>query len=598
MPRVPAAEGFGVLPGIRSGGARPVLSVEQAAMPGRQMQERGAQMMQVGQQIGEYAQQQQERINRARVQDAYVQAQNFGREIELEQRKLTGQAAVNSTKEFGERYSKRISELAQDLSPIAQEAFRAKADALYGGFLDRGTKWEADQLDVYETSVLDSTIVSSAQNMQVYMNDPKVFGESRQTAKDAFRMKADKAGLSGAASEQFVQSEMGKTHALLIDNMLNGGDPRGAAAYFAQVREDFLPTDAAAMQIKIDKGLMPAEASAMVDALLAEMPLPEGINIPRADMDNWLRSKISDPVQLKAARDELAFRVATHEEQHLNRQAEAYDTALGIAATRGMAAARSSAAFQALDTKSQLAIQDNVESRLETQRARTAAAESRERAKRGEAQDEAYYDIVHTETGLKNLAAMTPGQLASLRPKVGEANYSRLLKLHGDLNAGPARVYEATIDNNTFAAMAVRYGYDPLSKNPDDKRAIVQLRATVQAAIAAEQDRAGVKLTPAEKQKVVENVFAGNVENVSVPSYVPVRGELFGRISQVSTVNLTPDQAARVDVTQIPYDERLEIVSTLGEKFNATQDPRFDPENPDNIRALYLAARGIKVAND
>lgn len=597
MPRVPAAEGFGVLPGIRSGGARPVLSVEQAAMPGRQMQERGAQMMQVGQQIGEYAQQQQERINRARVQDAYVQAQNFGRELELEQRKITGQAAVGSTEAFGERYNKRILELAQDLSPIAQEAFRAKADALYGGFLDRGTKYEADQFDVYENSVIDSTIVSSAQNMQVYLNDPKVFSESRQAAKDAFRMKADKAGLAGAASEQFVQSEMGKTHAVIIDNMLDGGDPRGAAAYFAQVSEDFLPIDAAAMQTKIDKGLKPAEASDIVDALLAEMPL-DGLNIPMADADNWLRSKTDDPVVLKAAQDDFKDRVAAHREQYRNEQADAYQASLGVGQTRGIAAMRGTATFQSLTPQDQLALEDYFISRQAAAEGRAAAAESRKASKRSETQDETFYDIVYTESGLKMLESMTPASVRMLRGSVGERNFGALLETYNSLKAGPARVYEATIDNNTFDAMAVRYGYDPLSKKPDDKRAIVQLRATVQAAIAAEQDRAGVKLTPAEKQKVVENVFAGNVENVSVPSYVPVRGELFGNISQVSTVNLTPDQAARVDVTQIPYAERLQIVATLGTEFNRTQDPRFDPENPDNIRAMYLAARGIEVAND
>ena len=593
MPRVPTAEGFGVLPGIRSGGARPVLSVEQAAQPGRQMQARGEQMVQIGGLVGDYAQQQQERVNRARVQDAYVQAQNFGREIELEQRKITGQAAVGSTEAFGERYNKRISELAQDLSPVAQEAFRAKADALYGGFLDRGTKYEADQFDVYETSVIDATLMTSVQNMQVYKDVPDVFAENRQAAKDAARMKASRAGLADAAADQFVQSEMGKMHSVIIDNMLDGGDPMGAKAYFAQVSEDFLPTDAEAVDIKVNKGAAAAEAIVTVDTLLAEMPLT-GTNIPRADMDKRLREAISDPVQLKAARDELAFRVATHEEQYNNGQAEAFDTALNIATTRGMAAARSTAAFQALDTKDQLAIQDNVESRLETQRARGAAAESRETSKRNETRDETFYDIVYTESGLKLLKSMTPASVRMLRGSVGDKNYPALLKTYEDLKAGPERIYEATIDNNTFDAMAVRYGYDPLSKKPDDKMAIVQLRATVQTAIAAEQDRLGTKLSPIEKQKVVESVFASG----AAPARVPVKGGFFGGVSTVSTQDLTPAQVARVSVDDIPYDERLQIVSALGKKFNATQDPRFDPANPDNVRAMYLAMRGVGVAND
>ena len=594
MPRVPTADGFNVLPGIRSGGARPVLSVEQAAQPGRQMQARGEQMVQIGGLVGDYAQQQQERVNRARVQDAYVQAQNFGREIELEQRKLTGQAAVGSTEAFGERYNKRMSELAQDLSPVAQEAFRAKADALYGGFLDRGTKYEADQFDVYETSVIDATLMTSMQNMQAFINVPEEFARNRQAAKDAARMKASRAGLSDAAADQFVQSQMGKMHSVIIDNMLDGGDPMGAKAYFAQVSEDFLPTDAEAVDIKVNKGAAAAEAIVTVDTLLAEMPLT-GTNIPRADMDKRLREAISDPVQLKAARDELAFRVATHEEQYNNGQAEAFDTALNIATTRGMAAARGTAAFQALDTKSQLAIQDSVESRLETRRARADAAESRETDKRNETRNETFYDIVYTESGLKMLKSMTPASVRMLRGSVGERNFGALLETYESLKAGPERIYEATIDNNTFDAMAVRYGYDPLSKEPEEKLAVVQLRATVQTAIAAEQDRLGTKLSPIEKQKVVESVFAAG----AAPARVPVTSGLFGdRISMTPTDQLTAEQAAGIKVENIPYAERLQIVSALGKKFNATQDPRFDPANPDNVRAMYLAMRGVGVDND
>jgi hypothetical protein len=594
MPRVPTAEGFGVLPGIRSGGARPVLSVEQAAQPGRQMEARGEQMVQIGGLVGDYAQQQQERVNRARVQDAYVQAQNFGREIELEQRKLTGQSAVGSTEAFSERYNKRISELAQDLSPIAQEAFRAKADALYGGFLDRGTKYEADQFEVYEGSVIDATLMASMQDMQVYKDVPDVFDKNRQDAKDAARMKASRAGLSDAAADQFVQAQMGKMHLVIIDNMLDGGDPMGAKAYFAQVSEDFLPTDAEAASTKVNKGAAAAEAIVTVDTLLAEMPLT-GTNIPRADMDKWLRETISDPVQLKAARDELAFRVATHEEQYNNGQAEAFDTALNIATTRGMAAARGTAAFQALDTKSQLAIQDTVETRQETRRARADAAESRETSKRNETRNETFYDIVYTESGLKMLESMTPASVRMLRSSVGERNFGALLETYNKLKEGPERVYEATIDNNTFDAMAIRYGYDPLSKNADDKLAIVQLRATVQTAIAAEQDRIGNKLTPIEKQKVVESVFATG----AAPARVPVTSGLFGdRVSMTPIDQLTAEQAASIKVENIPYAERLQIVSALGKKFNATQDPRFDPANPDNVRAMYLAMRGVGVAND
>lgn len=594
MPRVPTAEGFGVLPGIRSGGARPVLSVEQAAQPGRQMQARGEQMVQIGGLVGDYAQQQQERVNRARVQDAYVQAQNFGREIELEQRKTLGGAAVGTTEAFGERYIKRIEELAQDLSPIAQEAFRAKADALYGGFLDRGTKWEADQFEVYNKSIVNATLMTSMQNMQAYKDDPKEFERNRNDAKDAARMVATMEGRSDAEADQDVKAQMGKIHTAIIKNMLDGGDPRGAAAYFAQVSEDFLPTDANAMKNTIDGGLAPAEASDKVTELLKVYPL-DGTNIPAADMDNWLRSNISDPVVLKAAQEDLRVRKAAHNEQYKNEQADAYQTALDFGKTQGINMMRRTAAFQSLLPQDQLAIEDYFTNRLAAAEGRAAAAESRKASKRSETQDATFYDIVYTESGLKMLESMTLGTVQMLRGSVGERNYGALLETYESLKAGPDRVYAVSLDNTTFNNAAFKYNYDPLSQDPEEKRAVVELRATVQTAIAAKQNSIGRPLDLEEKQKVIDNVFATGVATARVPVISGFWGD---QVSMVPTDQLTPEQAASIRIESIPYAERLRIVKELGDEFNKTNDPRTDPSNPNNVRAMYLADRGFGVAND
>jgi hypothetical protein len=595
MPRVPTAEGFGVLPGIRSGGARPVLSVEQAAQPGRQMEARGEQMVQIGGLVGDYAQQQQERVNRLRVQDAYVQAQNFGREIELEQRKLTGQSAVGSTEAFGERYNKRMSELAQDLSPIAQEAFRAKTDALYGGFLDRGTKYEADQLEVYDTSVTNATLMTAMQNMQAFINDPVEFERNRNDAKDTTRMIAIKKGLSGAEADQEVQAQMGKIHSAIIKNMLDGGDPRGANAYFAQVSEDFLPLDAKSIRNEIDGGLAPAEASDLVDTLLAEMPLPKGLNIPASDMDNWLRGKTSDPVVLKAAQEDLRGRVTAHKEQYNNGQADAYQKSVNIGETQGINMMRRTAAFQSLTPQDQLAIQDYFTNRQAVAEGRQAAAESRETAKRNEARDAAFYDIVYTEGGLKMLEIMSPASVRVLRGTVGDRNFGALVETYESLKEGPDRVYAVSLDNTTFNNAAFKYNYDPLSTDPEEKRAIVELRATVQTAIAAKQNSIGRPLDLEEKQKVIDNVFATGVATARVPVISGFWGD---QVSMVPTDQLTPEQAANIKIESIPYAERLRIVKELGDDYNRTRDPRSDPENPNNVRAMYLAERGFGVAND
>jgi hypothetical protein len=440
--------------------------------------------------------------------------------------------------------------------------------------------------------------------MQAFINDPVEFDRNRNEAKEAARMVATNEGLSAAEAEQAVQAQMGKIHSAIIKNMLDGGDPRGANAYFAQVSEDFLPTDAESMRNQIDGGLAPAEASDLVDTLLAEMPLV-GLNIPASDMDNWLRGKTSDPVVLKAAQEDLRGRVTAHKEQYNNGQADAYQKSVDIGATRGIAAMRGTAAFQSLTPQDQLAIQDYFTNRQAVAEGRQAAAESRETAKRNEARDVAFYDIVYTEGGLKMLEIMSPASVRVLRGTVGDRNFGALVETYESLKEGPARVYEAMIDNNTFNAMAITYGYNPLSTKADDKLAIVQLRDTVQTAIAAEQDRAGVKLTPAEKKKVVENVFAGNVENARAVARVPVTSGLWGdRISMVPSDQLTPEQVASIKVENIDPTERRQIVQTLGDEYNRmieagkTPDPRLDPANPNNVIAMYLARRNVGVADE
>jgi hypothetical protein len=256
---------------------------------------------------------------------------------------------------------------------------------------------------------------------------------------------------------------------------------------------------------------------------------------------------------------------------------------------------RRTAAFQSLTPQDQLAIQDYFTNRQAVAEGRQAAAESRETAKRNEARDAAFYDIVYTEGGLKMLEIMSPASVRVLRGTVGDRNFGALVETYESLKEGPDRVYAVSLDNTTFNNAAFKYNYDPLSKDPEEKRAIVELRSTVQTAIAAKQNSIGRPLDLEEKQKVIDNVFATGVATARVPVISGFWGD---QVSMVPTDQLTPEQAANIKIESIPYAERLRIVKELGDDYNRTRDPRSDPENPNNVRAMYLAERGFGVAND
>lgn len=258
MPRVPTAEGFGVLPTIRSGGARPVLSVEQAAQPGRQMEARGAQMIQIGGQIGEYVQQQQERINRARVQDATRQAERAALEYRQQMEQLKGAQAAEGIEgmPLGAYYSRelerRTAEIEQGLgSPAAREAFRAQSLALQSRFSERAMLYEAQQAEVFLTQNQDAEIGHQVNMLSANAGGPEE-NLSREQLRAAYAAKFQSAGYVGDALEQEVRREMAKSHAIIIEQYLNDDQYSAAKEYFERYKDtDFSTIDAK----KIEDGM-------------------------------------------------------------------------------------------------------------------------------------------------------------------------------------------------------------------------------------------------------------------------------------------------------------------------------------------------------
>lgn len=258
MPRVPTAEGFGVLPGIRSGGARPVLSVEQAAQPGRQMEARGEQMVQIGGLVGDYAQQQQERINTARVQDATMQAERLALEYRQQMEQLKGAQAAEGINgmPIGTFFSKELerstAEIGQSLgSPAAREAFRVQALALQSRFGERAMLYEAEQAEVFVSQTQD-TLITHNLNFLAGSAGGLEEGMYRDRLSEAYAEKFRRAGLTGERLKQEVQKEMAKSHAIIIDQYLNDDQYTAAKEYFERYKDtDFSTIDAK----KIEDGM-------------------------------------------------------------------------------------------------------------------------------------------------------------------------------------------------------------------------------------------------------------------------------------------------------------------------------------------------------
>lgn len=306
MPRVPTAEGFGVLPGIRSGGARPVLSVEQAAQPGRQMQARGEQMVQIGGLVGDYAQQQQERVNRARVQDATMQAERLALEYRQQMEQLKGAQAAEGINgmPLGVFYSKELergtAEIEQGLgSPAAREAFRVQALALQSRFGERAMLYEAEQAEIFIGQTQDTLITHNLNFLAGSAGGPEE-GMYRDRLSEAYAEKFRQSGFTGESLKQKVQEEMAKSHAIIIEQYLNDDQYTAAKEYFERYKEtDFSTIDAKKIEDGMAEQGRELEAVGKADKIWNDSKFQYGEALIAA-------RRITDPQERKAVEAQLA----------------------------------------------------------------------------------------------------------------------------------------------------------------------------------------------------------------------------------------------------------------------------------------------------
>lgn len=567
MPRVPQPEGFGdVLPTVRQGRAQPVLSPDMAGLPGRQMQEAGRTATAVGTAIGDYALKEQDKVNKARLNDAYNQAERLAQDLRANMKKLQGVDAANGINGlalddyFDAELRRGISTIAGSLqAPAVRDQFGLLADDMSVRFRGEAVAHMAEQNEIYQARILDDTVVTSM-NL-IAANPGNTFAEKWNLvrAKDALRTKYDNSGFDKDQIELRLKEDLGKSHAVIIESMVNSGQVMQAKAYFDRNRDDFMAADAATVEKGLEKSVSANQALIDVDALMSEFSI-QGDNIPRAKMDARLREIVGDdPVRLKAARDETTVRMALYQEEYNNQYSDNYDKALRLGQT-SPARMYGSSAFQLLKPKDQETIRSFVMGKSDE-------ARNEEYARR-------YYDLAYGDPRV--LADMPDGNFRMLRSSVGEANFASLSKLRDEYRKDPAKITEVTLDNDQFNVLANEFGYNVIGSA--DKLMVSKLRVIMDDAIDTEQQRVNRKLSRQEKDAVVRSAFANKVK---------VQDGWWSE-KEVLVPMLTPEQEQAVI---IPDVERKQIASAMQTKYEQTGSPLYAPTE-ENVRRIYLQVRG------
>jgi hypothetical protein len=315
MAKIPQYGGGQVLPMVRPGArVRGAPSVEQAALPGRQLQQVGQGLQEAAGVAGDYASREQEKINKVRFNDAYNQALNETNRLKNEYSQMQGAEAVKGVKGVSLRdhyrgeMEKAFSGIAGELNtPDVREVFDAATGELGGKFLRGVEDWEVQQGQVYAEQVRDATVITEMD--QIAANPSSLDTPARANrARDALRDKYMDAGFDGDALDQQVKTAMGKSHSVVIEQLLNENRFKEADVYFERFSGDFMEMDAKTVRAAMDDKARQWKSVDTADQLWAESGGSYGAAIKgaRQEKDPELRKMIEANLNTLRIQDDAA----------------------------------------------------------------------------------------------------------------------------------------------------------------------------------------------------------------------------------------------------------------------------------------------------
>ncbi|WP_300379641.1 hypothetical protein [Henriciella sp.] len=331
MARVPQRRNFEVLPGGGQMGRVPL------SVPGRgneaaaNAQRSGQALAGIGGDIGQRVQDQQARINKARVREGALQFRGALQEAEEEYSKLKGAELVDGERpvmrEIEQRLEKRRSEILRDMkNEDAQYAFESASAEQFARFQARASAYEAEQAEFYINQQRDAVVIAS---METSLSDPSRRDESLASADETLREKFSDEGYSGDRLDQLTQDAIGEFAAGNIESLIEQGEAEQAAAYLESARGYLSGSQASALGKAVDEAVSARKTLSLADQVFSQFdPSQFGRNAPKADIYAYAREVVGDdPEDLKALMAEVEMRIGLYEDQAGDQYAEDYNTA-------------------------------------------------------------------------------------------------------------------------------------------------------------------------------------------------------------------------------------------------------------------------------
>ncbi len=255
MPRVPTYDSLQVqpatLPNARVTGAP---TTEQASYSGRQMQQVGKAISDVGNTAAAVEVDALERANSLRVADSRNKAKELQYGLEYNQdggyRNITGVDALNRpdgkplADEYGDKYQEGLAKITDGLGNDAQkEAFNSWAQESMVGFKGQAKAYEGEQFKTYAMSVQEGTIKNAITDIGTNYNNPVAIDRSivdiKAAAYEAARMQGKSATFAEAQAKEFTS----KAHLVALESAMQKNDPKYADGYLKKYSKDMTADD-------------------------------------------------------------------------------------------------------------------------------------------------------------------------------------------------------------------------------------------------------------------------------------------------------------------------------------------------------------------
>lgn len=365
MARVPVRRNFEVLPGGAQGARVPV-SGPRGNAAAEQASQLGEAVYGAGNRLGEHVQQQQDRINQARVREGALQFREALQEAENEYSQLKGAELVSgdrpALREIEAKLEKRRGEILNGMSSDdAKYAFDQASAEQFSSYRARASKYEAEQAEFYVNQQRDAVIVA---NMETSLSDPARRKESLASANSTLREKFMDEGYSGDRLQQVTEDAMSEFAVSNIEALIEAGETEDAAAYLKASRDYLSGSAGKAARTMVDEAVNVRKTLGYADKVFERFdPAEFGRNAPKAQMDAYARELVGDdPEDLKALRAEIAYRTGQYEDQADDAYAQDFDEAYEVAMSQP-GRLNGLPAFRRLDAKDRDALLQEVKRR-------------------------------------------------------------------------------------------------------------------------------------------------------------------------------------------------------------------------------------------